>query len=138
MGETHVRDIMSEHIVTISSDDSLSTVEDIMTMGGVRHMPVVRAGQLVGVVSERDLLRASLSNLSAFGTEQRRAFLQVVEIKRVMSAPPIVIGPDATVEEAARVMAERKIGCLPVLDDTKLVGMLTETDVLRYFAGLVS
>ncbi len=136
--ETRVRDIMSKHIVTISSDDSLSTVEDIMTLGGVRHMPVVRAGQLVGVVSERDLLRASLSNLSAFGTEQRRAFLQVVEIKRVMSAPPIVIGPDATAEEAARVMAERKIGCLPVLDETKLVGMLTETDVLRYFAGLVS
>jgi CBS domain-containing protein len=129
---------MSEHIVTISSDDSLSTVEDIMTLGGVRHMPVVRAGTLVGVVSERDLLRASLSNLSAFGTEQRRAFLQVVEIKRVMSAPPIVIGPDASVEEAARVMAERKIGCLPVLEKTKLVGMLTETDVLRYFACLVS
>lgn len=138
MGDTRVRDIMSEHIVTISSDDSLSTVEDIMTLGGVRHMPVVRAGTLVGVVSERDLLRASLSNLSAFGTEQRRAFLQVVEIKRVMSAPPIVIGPDASVEEAARVMAERKIGCLPVLEKTKLVGMLTETDVLRYFAGVVS
>lgn len=138
MGDTRVRDIMSEHIVTISSDDSLSTVEDIMTLGGVRHMPVVRAGTLVGVVSERDLLRASLSNLSAFGTEQRRAFLQVVEIKRVMSAPPIVIGPDASVEEAARVMAERKIGCLPVLEKTKLVGMLTETDVLRYFAGVVA
>jgi CBS domain-containing protein len=137
MGETRVRDIMSEQIVTISSDDSLSTVEDIMTLGGVRHMPVVRGGQLVGVVSERDLLRASLSNLSGFGTEQRRAFLQVVEIKRVMSAPPVTIGPDASVEEAALVMAERKIGCLPVLDRTRLVGMLTETDVLRYFAGVI-
>jgi CBS domain-containing protein len=137
MGETHVRDIMSEHIITISSDDSLSTVEDIMTLGGVRHMPVVRAGQLVGVVSERDLLRASLSNLSEYGSEQRRAFLQVVEIKRVMSAPPVVIGPGASVEEAALVMAERKIGCLPVLDGTRLVGMLTETDVLRYFAGVI-
>ena len=136
-GETRVRDIMSEHLVTISGDDSLSTVEDIMTLGGVRHMPVVRAGQLVGVVSERDLLRASLSNLSEFGSEQRRAFLQVVEIKRVMSAPPVVIGPDASVEEAALVMAERKIGCLPVLDETRLVGMLTETDVLRYFAGVI-
>jgi CBS domain-containing protein len=137
MGETRVRDIMSEQIVTISSDDSLSTVEDIMTLGGVRHMPVVRGGQLVGVVSERDLLRASLSNLSGFGSEQRRAFLQVVEIKRVMSAPPVTIGPDASVEEAALVMAERKIGCLPVLDRTRLVGMLTETDVLRYFAGVI-
>ena len=128
MGATHVRDIMSDHVVTISSDDSLSTVEDIMTLG--------HAGQLVGVVSERDLLRASLSNLSAFGTEQRRAFLQVVEIKRVMSSPPIVIAPDASVEEAALVMAERKIGCLPVVEGGRLIGMLTETDVLRYFAGV--
>ena len=136
MGETRVRDIMSDQIVTISSDDTLSTVEDIMTLGGVRHMPVVRGGQLVGVVSERDLLRASLSNLTAFGTEQRRAFLHAVEIKRVMSAPPVVIHPEATVEEAALVMAERKIGCLPVVEGEKLVGMLTETDVLRYFAGV--
>lgn len=108
-----------------------------MTLGGVRHMPVVRAGALVGVVSERDLLRASLSNLSDFGNEQRRAFLQVVEIKRVMSSPPVVIHPEASVEEAALVMAERKIGCLPVVQEERLLGLLTETDVLRYFAGVV-
>jgi predicted transcriptional regulator len=137
MADTRVRDIMSEQIVTISSDDSLSTVEDIMTLGGVRHMPVVRGGQLVGVVSERDLLRASLSNLSSFGSEQRRAFLQVVEIKRVMSTPPVVIHPDASLEEAALLMAERKIGCLPVLEQGRLIGLLTETDVLRYFAGVI-
>jgi CBS domain-containing protein len=129
---------MAEKIVTISADDSLSTVEDIMTLGRVRHMPVVRGGTLVGVVSQRDLLRASLSNLTEFGSEQRRAFLQVVEIKRVMSSPPIVVDPDATPEAAALVMAEKKIGCLPVLDGQVLVGMLTETDLLRYFAGQLS
>ena len=138
MDRTCVRDIMPEKMVTISAGDTLSTVEDIMTLGGVRHMPVVHRGVLVGVVSERDLLRASLSSLTEFGTEQRRAFLQVVEIKRVMSAPPIVIAPDATVEQAARVLADRKIGCLPVLDGEKLVGMVTETDVLAYFAGTIS
>ena len=136
MGRTRVRDIMDEKVVTISAGDTLSTVEDIMTLGHVRHMPVVHAGKLVGVVSERDLLRASLSNLIEFGNEHRRAFLQVVEIARVMSTPPIVIDPDATVEEAARVMAEKKIGCLPVLGGDTVVGMLTETDILAYFAGL--
>ncbi len=136
MGRTRVRDIMREKIVTISDGDTLSTVEDIMTLGHVRHMPVVHAGKLVGVVSERDLLRASLSNLTEFGSDERRAFLTVVEIARVMSAPPIVIEPDAGVKEAARVMAEKRIGCLPVVEGGTLVGMLTETDVLASFAGL--
>jgi CBS domain-containing protein len=126
---------MKGQLITISESDTLSTVEDIMTLGHVRHMPVVHAGRLVGVVSERDLLRASLSSLTEFGMEERRAFLHAVEIARVMSTPPIVVHPDATVEEAARIMADRKIGCLPVVDGDELLGLLTENDVLRYFAG---
>ena len=133
--ETRVRDIMQTGIVTISAGDTLSTVEDIMTLGGLRHMPVVRGGTLVGVVSERDLLRASLSNLTGFGHEERRAFLQVVEIARVMSTPPVIISPDADIGQAARLLAEKRIGCLPVVEEGKLVGLLTETDVLRYIAG---
>jgi acetoin utilization protein AcuB len=125
---------MQQQVVTISVGDTLSTVEDIMTLGGVRHMPVVHGGTLVGVVSERDLLRASLSNLTEFGTEERRAFLQVVEITQVMTAPPRVIGPDVLIEDAALVLAEQRIGCLPVVDNGKLVGMVTETDVLRFLA----
>jgi len=130
-----IQDIMQTSFVTISAGDTLSTVEDIMTLGGVRHMPVVRGGALVGVVSERDLLRASLSNLTDFRHEERRAFLQVVEITRVMSTPPIVISPEDEIEQAARLLAEKRIGCLPVIEDGKLVGLLTETDVLRCIAG---
>src|SRR5512147_3153451 len=104
MGRTLVRDVMQEKIVTISVGERLSTVEDIMTLGRVRHMPVVRAGKLVGVVSERDLLRASLSNLSSHGDDERRAFLHVVEIGRVMSSPPIVVAKEATVGQAAHIM----------------------------------
>ena len=130
-----VRDIMGKQLVTISAGDRLSTVEDIMTLGHVRHMPVVQGGRLVGVVSERDLLRASLSVLSDHRDAERRAFLHVVEIARVMSTPPIVIEPEATIDEAALIMAEKKIGCLPVLDKDRLVGMITETDVLRWVAG---
>ena len=61
---TAVRDIMKRKVVTIAAGERLSTVEDIMTLGGVRHIPVVRGGDLVGVVTERDLLRTSLSNLN--------------------------------------------------------------------------
>lgn len=130
-----VIDVMKRQIVSVGADDRLSTVEDIMTLGGVRHMPVVSGGKLVGVVSERDLLRASLSNLDVAGQDDRRAFLHAVVIRRVMSAPPIVIGPRATLKRAARTMADHKIGCLPVVaDDGELIGILTETDVLLYIA----
>lgn len=135
MRHTLVRDIMQEKLVTISASDSLSTVEDIMRLGGVRHMPVVHGGKLVGVVSERDLLSLSLSNLNEHGTEERRAFLHALDIGRAMSAPPIVIEPFATVEKAALLLAEHRIGCLPVVDGEELVGMVTATDVLLHFAG---
>jgi len=126
---------MKRQIVSVSAGDRMSTVEDIMTLGGVRHMPVVSGGKLVGVVSERDLLRASLSNLDKAGSDDRRAFLHAVEIRTVMSSPPIVIGPRATVKRAARAMADNKIGCLPVVDDdANLIGIVTETDVLLYVA----
>jgi CBS domain-containing protein len=133
---TRVRDIMQTKIVTISVTDRLSTVEDIMTLGRVRHIPVVHGGRLVGVLSQRDLLRASLSELGSYGSEARRAFLHAIEIERVMSAPPITIDPEATVRLAARLMADHKIGCLPVVDGEELVGLVTETDVLGWVAGV--
>jgi len=136
MARTRVRDIMRRKVVTISANERLSTVEDIMTLGRMRHMPVVQGGKLLGVVSERDLLRASLSTLAGHRVEERRAFLHVVAIAQVMSSPAIVIGPEATVEQAALIMAEKKIGCLPVVEDDHLIGVLTETDVLRMVAGL--
>ena len=134
---SHVRDIMQTKIVTVSVTERLSTVEDIMTLGRVRHMPVVHGGRLVGVLSQRDLLRASLSELGSFGTETRRAFLHAIEIAQVMAAPPITIGPDASIQLAARLMADHRIGCLPVVDDAEeLVGLVTETDVLHWVAGV--
>lgn len=133
---TRVRDIMQTKIVTIGVTERLSTVEDIMTLGRVRHMPVVHGGRLVGVLSQRDLLRTSLSELGSYGSEARRAFLHAIEIESVMSAPPIVIDPDASVQLAARLMADHKVGCLPVVDGEELVGLVTETDVLCWVAGV--
>jgi CBS domain-containing protein len=136
MADPLVRDIMQTKIVTIGVNERLSTVEDIMTLGRVRHMPVVHGGKLLGVVSQRDLLRASLSEIGSFGSEERRAFLHAVEIAQVMSSPPITIAPHASIREAAKLMADHKIGCLPVIEDGELAGLVTETDVLCWVAGV--
>ncbi len=127
---------MSRKVVSISADDTLRIVKEIMEHGSVRHLPVVRRGDLIGVVSQRDLLKASLSNVMGLPAEEQSLFLEGVSITEVMSAPPTTIEADASIEEAAKLMANRKIGCLPVMEKDEFVGILTETDVLRYFAGL--
>ena len=128
--------IMSRKVVSISADDTLRIVKEIMEHGSVRHLPVVRGGELVGVVSQRDLLKASLSNVMGLPAEEHSLFLEGVSITEVMTSPPVTVEADATVQAAAKLMAERKIGCLPVLEKGKFVGIVTETDVLRYFAGV--
>ena len=129
-----VDQIMSKKVVSISADDTLDVVREIMELAHVRHLPVVRRGALVGVVSQRDLLSASLSTVMGLPAEEQIRFLKGVKIAEVMSAPPLSISGEQTVQQAARLMAEHKIGCLPVVDGTTLVGIVTETDVLGFFA----
>ncbi len=127
---------MKTNVVTIPADDNLWIVKEIMEFGDTRHLPVVRLGELVGVVSQRDLLRASLSNVMGLPADEQKIFLEGVKISEVMSTPPISTDQDASIQEAARTMARRKIGCLPVLESGKLIGIVTETDVLDYFSDL--
>lgn len=125
-----VRDIMSAEVTTLGRNDTLLLAKDIMNLGRIRHFPVVEDDELVGVVSQRDLYRASLGTVMQYGEKAQRAFLESVVVKEIM-ADPISIGPDATVQDAARLMMEHKIGCLPVLEDDRLVGIVTETDMLQ-------
>ena len=125
-----VRDIMSAEVTTLGRNDTLLLAKDIMNLGRIRHFPVVEDDEVVGVVSQRDLYRASLGTVMQYGEKAQRAFLESVAVKEVM-ADPIAIGPDATVRDAARLMLEHKIGCLPVLEDNRLVGIVTETDMLQ-------
>lgn len=131
-----VRDIMTLEVTTLNRNDSLQLAKDIMTLGRVRHFPVVEDGKVVGVVSQRDLYKASLGSVMKYGEKAQRAFLEGIAIKEVMADPPITIAPHATVQEAARLMVEKKIGCLPVLEGSKLIGIVTETDMLKLVAEM--
>jgi len=127
---------MTPEVTTLGRNDSLQLVKDIMTLGRVRHFPVVDDGKVVGVVSQRDLYRASLGSVMKYGEKAQRAFLEGIVVKEVMSDPPITIAPHASVQEAARLMMENKIGCLPVLEGSKLVGIVTESDMLKLVAEM--
>ncbi len=131
-----IRDIMIAEVTTLQRNDSLQLVKDIMTLGRVRHFPVMEDDKVVGVVSQRDLYKASLGSVMKYGEKAQRAFLEGIVVKEVMSDPPITIAPHASVQEAARLMMEKKVGCLPVLEGAKLVGIVTETDMLKLVAEM--
>jgi CBS domain-containing protein len=126
-----VQDIMTTEVTTLERNDSLQLVKDIMTLGRVRHFPVIDDGKVVGVVSQRDLYKASLGSVMKYGEKAQRTFLEGIAVKEVMNEPVITIAPHASVQEAARLMMEKKIGCLPVLEGPNLVGIVTETDMLK-------
>ena len=127
-----VASVMRAEFASVSSRDRLDLVDDVMKLGQVRHMPVIDDGELTGVVSQRDLLAASLSCALDFAGSQRRTFLRSVGVDEVMARNPVTANPDTPLGVAARAMLENRIGCLPVVDDKgRPVGLLTETDLVR-------
>ena len=131
-----VETVMQREFASVRSDERLDFVDDVMALGRVRHMPVVDDGKLVGVVTQRDLLAASLSRALDFDARSRRTFLRSVDVSEVMSKRPITIEPRATLREAAQVMLQHKIGCLPVVGSSgEALGLVTETDLLRAAYG---
>ena len=127
-----VRELMSVKVATLGRNDTLDIADGIMCMGRIRHLPVLDADSVVGVVSQRDLFRSALGAALAFGIRRPQELMRSLEINDVMSTPAVTVEPSAPVQEAARTMAEKKIGCLPVVEGGRLVGILTENDMLRY------
>jgi CBS domain-containing protein len=128
-----VRDVMTRDVATLDLNDELSLADDIMKLGRIRHLPVVDEGRLVGIMSQRDLFKASLASAMGFGEKAKREFMKTVAVKEVMVDEVITISPEASIEEAGKVMLEKKIGCLPVIEEGNLIGLVTETDILRHY-----
>jgi len=130
-----VKDVMKTQLVTLNADSKLGFAEDIMYLGRIRHLPVVRGDCLVGILTQRDLYKASLTSMLT-NWKENKEFLDSIQVSEVMTKNVTTISPDATVEDAAQIMIDKKVGCLPVVKDkNKLVGLITETDVLQYFVN---
>jgi acetoin utilization protein AcuB len=119
---------------TASLDDGLH----LMRERRVRRLPVLdESGKMVGIVSDKDLLHAAPSPATSLSVYELHYLLAKLTIKQVMSSPVISVSPDTPLEEAARVMADNKIGGLPVVEGDKLVGIITETDIFKILAELL-
>ena len=128
-----VRDSMSREIVTLLPDETAATALALCRERRIRHLPVLREGFLVGIVSDRDLRSAT----PALGDPARAAALQKVLVEDVMATEVVSVHPDDPIEQAANTMRERRIGCLPVLDGDELVGIVTASDVMDALVYLV-
>jgi CBS domain-containing protein len=128
-----VEDIMAKEVATLQIDDELSLAEDIMRLGRIRHLPVTEGDKIVGIISERDLFRASLASVIDYDYQIKRDYMKTVVIKEVMKTDLITVEPRTSIKEAAQLMLDQKIGCLPVVKGKKLVGLVTETDILRFY-----
>lgn len=134
-----VKDIMRGKVVTLHVGDTLDVAGDIMGMGYIRHLPVVDTeNRVVGIVSQRDLFRASISSVLKFSKDKEQEWMHTIKVRDVMSPEVTTIDREAGMVEAVDKLVAEKFGCLPVVDeDGKLVGLLTETDCLRCFHDLL-
>ena len=127
-----ISEVMQTEVATLTIHDRLDLADDVMRLGRVRHMPVLEGTKLVGIVSNRDLLAASLSRVLDFAATDRRTFLRSIEVSEVMSRDLVSAPRDATLREAAALMLRHRIGCIPVVtSDGGLLGLVTETDLLK-------
>jgi len=123
---------MTRRPITVGQDEPITEALSVIRMEKVRHLPVLdKNGKLVGIVSEKDLLYASPSPATSLSIYEVHYLLSKVKVKDVMTKQVITAQEATPLEEVARMMADNKIGCVPVVRDADLVGIITETDIFR-------
>jgi acetoin utilization protein AcuB len=134
-----IREHMKKDLATIRPDASFYEARTLIHDKGIRHLPVVdKSGKLAGLVTDRDIRRASPSDATTFSVHELHYLLGKLQVSSFMTPRDklITITPDTIVEEAAQLMHDHKIGCLPVVEGGKMVGMITETDILDLFVDV--
>ena len=136
MKAAKVRDLMTADVTTLKRNEKLSFADDLMNLGRIRHLPVLDDDEteLIGIVSQRDLFRGALAQAIGYAQHARRKLLDNLLVKEVMTTDVITTTPETSLVEAAKVLMERKVGCLPVVENGRLVGILTEGDFVAWVA----
>jgi acetoin utilization protein AcuB len=129
-----VRDLMSADPIAVSPDTTVFDARQTMLKERIRHLLVTEGQRLLGIVTDRDIRLNLPSQATSLSVWEVNYLLARLTVEEVMTTGVIIIGPDQNARNAARLMLEHKIGALPVLDGERLIGIITETDVLRAFA----
>jgi len=127
-----VKNWMAKNVVTIDEDESMQEALRRMKQHNIRLLPVLKNGKLTGVLTDRDLKRASASDATTLDVHELLYLVSKIKVKTIMTKNPIFIAPELTVEETAEVLLQNKISGAPVVDDSgRVVGVITQSDVFR-------
>ena len=133
-----VKDRMTPSPTTATEDTSFEEALHMMKEKKIRRLPIVdKSGRLTGIVVQKDLFSASPSSATSLSVFEVHYLLSKVKMKDVMTRRVVTVGDDCPLEEAARIMVDRRIGCLPIIKEGKLVGIITETDIFKTFVEIL-
>jgi acetoin utilization protein AcuB len=133
-----VRDFMTAPAASLPLDSRLLDAALTLRRTGFRHLPIVDGERLVGIVTDRDVHRCAPSLLSRLTPEEYNAIFEDTKLERVMTRNPVTVSPDTPLLEAATILRDRKLGCLPVVEGEKLAGIITVTDMLGVLQDMLS
>ncbi len=126
-----VSDRMTREVVTLNEEQSLREALSLQQRHKIRHIPVVADGSIVGILTDRDLKRASPSLLSGIAQEEYNKLLDTTRVDQVMTRNPQTVTPATPLKDVVKILIEGKFGALPVIENNLLVGIITEIDLLR-------
>lgn len=129
-----IRELMTGGLITVRPETPVPQARDLMAKEKIRHLPVTAPGRvLAGIITDRDIRLNLPSQATSLSAGEINHLLGKLTVGEIMTRSVITIGPDDPAREGARLMLDHKIGALPVLDDGRLIGIITETDIVRAF-----
>jgi acetoin utilization protein AcuB len=127
-----IRDMMTKNPITVDSETLVIDAQKIMKENNIRRLPVVDKGKVLGIITKHDLLEASPSPATSLSVHELNYLLSKMKVKEIMKKNPVTLTPDTPFEEALKIGQDNRIGSFPVVENGKLVGIATESDIVRF------
>lgn len=134
---TKVRECMTKEVLTVKSDDPIRKVWELVEEKRLRRFPVLEGERLIGIVTDRDLRNATASSVVLTEKKYHDFLLDTIKVETIMTPNPRTVSPNTSLREAAKIILNMKVGGLPVVEGERLVGIITETDLINAFISVL-